>query len=65
MEYKLDCGCYLYTTLSESMPIDIIYCPKHKAAPDMYEALTIALPFIDSEEIQSIIREALAKAGGN
>lgn len=36
MEYKTKCGCIII----ESPPnFRIKYCPKHEAAPDMYEAL--------------------------
>lgn len=52
----MKCGCYPYDNG------EIEYCPKHKAALDMYEALAIALPFINNDEVKGIIREALAKA---
>lgn len=36
MNYKTECGCIVV----ESPPnFKIKYCPKHKAAPDMHEAL--------------------------
>lgn len=36
MEFTLDCGCRLFID-SSNMP-DIIYCPLHRSAPDLYEA---------------------------
>lgn len=34
MEYKLDCGCLLWSTRGHP---DILFCPKHRAAPELYE----------------------------
>ena len=49
-----DCGCYVTIRETPERPstgyMVIIYCPKHKAAPEMYEAsrgLALSLP--DSE----------------
>lgn len=35
--YKYDCGCVIIQ--DRIADAYIVYCPKHKAAPDMYEAL--------------------------
>ena len=49
-----------------------LYCPKHKAAPDMYEALLTAFGTIKAldngqkwiDKIYVVIQKALAKADG-
>ena len=65
---KLECDCELFTTI-EHEP-DIIFCPKHKAAPDLYEALKAidnhwrskeAFNLRDIEIMKANAREALAK----
>ncbi len=41
----VDCGCT--TTLwNDGSGIEIEYCPKHKAAPELLEALKLARPII-------------------
>ena len=41
----LNCGCMVTVDYNNMVQVD--YCPKHKAAPDMYEALVDALDFIE------------------
>jgi len=68
-----DCGCYVHVVWHDDY--EIIYCPKHKAAPEMYEALegiasggccetegcTPDNPYCDA----NIARAALALADGS
>ncbi len=42
MEYtEGECGCYVKAVLTRTNQVEIIYCPKHKSAPEMYEALKL------------------------
>lgn len=72
MNYKnvMVCGCIIiHDTTKPREKID--YCPKHRAAPDMYEALKAANNLLngytsanDNEQLKITIRMALAKAEG-
>ena len=33
------CGCYVQQDTYGEEKVEVVYCPKHKAAPEMYEAL--------------------------
>ena len=69
-DYKIKqnfpCGCRIDEMANGSLRIT--YCPKHKAAPDMYEALGIALDetpgFMLGEDVKQKMRQARAKAEG-
>lgn len=42
--YKPECGCEVYRIMhSKPNLYRIQYCPKHKSAPDLYEALRLLL----------------------
>ena len=67
------CGCYVQQDTHLEEKVSIVYCPKHKAAPDMYEALKGLLVALHSsrrrigvnlEEKMTEGRLALAKAEG-
>ena len=69
MEYE--CGCKTFIdTMRASLGYQIDYCPKHKAAPALYEALLTALGTITAldngkewlSEIYPVIQKALSKA---
>lgn len=61
VEQKFPCGCHIDEMIDGSYLI--VYCPKHKAAPDMYEALEVIRKHgIGAAE--SLIDQALAKAEG-
>ncbi|KKL48117.1 hypothetical protein LCGC14_2328730 [marine sediment metagenome] len=66
-----DCGCKIST--DQPIPNGIIYCPKHKSADDMYEALKgmmeiaeMAMPdtFFQSDSRVNAVRQAIARAEG-
>ena len=54
MEIKLKCGCEIFNTRKNGL--DILYCPLHKAAPRMYEALKELEPYIEWLEKNKLIR---------
>ena len=64
MEYtKGNCGCY---TTFNSSSYEMIFCPLHKSAPDLYEALNLAFSDLAengriTEPIERVIKEAIAK----
>jgi len=63
-----ECGCKIKVT-GEITNAEIIYCPKHEAAPDMYEALKAchaANGCHNDEEAKlfDLVRSALLKAEG-
>ena len=62
---ELDCGCVLALDYDKNMMI--VYCPKHKAAHDLYKACKLILER-DKEYGCNIslfeIEEAVAKAKG-
>ncbi len=62
------CGCYV-----DLKYVDIVYCPKHQSAPDMYEALKVLneqcyganMPFSQAMfDAKKNARQALALAEG-
>ena len=70
------CGCCINIVWNDAgkvSQVEIIYCPKHAAAPDMFEALTELLEAWDGYELTAAldyrIRErvvaALEVAGGD
>lgn len=67
-----DCGCYIKTVATEGgQESAISYCPKHKAAPAMYEALKQAKLWFETHDNSStglfahqVICEALRQADG-
>ena len=75
---ELACGCLLALDYDKNMMI--VYCSKHKSAPDLYEALKglvdayIINPGTEHEFVSlmeigvppkwEVARKALAKAGG-
>ena len=67
-EWKLPCGCSIF--LEPNSPPILTYCPKHKAAPDMYEALLLAKGMLEAlhikpdDPIYFEISQALTKAEG-
>lgn len=67
MEIKLKCGCEIFNT---KRGLDIIYCPLHKSAPDLYEACKEALGWLiaeypyDYSETKNKLSTALTKADG-
>ena len=71
---KGECGCYIeYYEGFKDKPDHIIYCPKHKSAPDLYEALkeitTIEQSNVPYDKYDvlgaiNIAKKALAKADG-
>lgn len=67
--YQPDCGCQVYRIMhSKPNLYRIQYCPLHKSAPDLYEALKVAhreLLHAQWEDGLDKIEEALAKAEGN
>lgn len=67
MEYTKDCGCKIRTFAFSGA--ELIYCPKHLAAPDIYEALRLAFRDLCengriTEPVENVIKQALAKAEG-
>ena len=66
---RFECGCEIHAVLEGKIIIgsDIHQCPKHKAAPALYEACIHALAIIASlpDETATFkeLSEALAKAG--
>jgi hypothetical protein len=63
---ELTCGCLITISGFEG---NIIYCSKHKAAPDMYEALGLALKDLAElgridTKTEIIMVDAKAKAEG-
>lgn len=65
------CGCYIeYYEGFKDKPDYIIYCPKHKAAPLLYEACKDLLGGVHRRRIYTVvnpvdieaIKQALAKA---
>ncbi len=63
---EYECGCKI--TSDKNYP-SVEYCPKHKSAPDMYEALRaiehdIQLPELYLPSIQIAIHKLLAKVEG-
>ena len=71
-----DCKCRPHVIISDTGIIDarIEYCPKHKAAPWMYEALREIAgypalsklpPVMALDDMRRIAREALALADGS
>ena len=75
MEYYIGeekCGCKVYQAYGERAGIN--YCPKHEAAPELYEALRTAQTYIARKEMYSGVQDrtglevkiikALAKAEG-
>ena len=71
---KLACGCKLIEVGHEAGKTKVVYdsieyCPKHKAAPDMYEALKASLKLINDvtsggSKTKKLIKQALSKADG-
>ncbi|KKN12482.1 hypothetical protein LCGC14_1016060 [marine sediment metagenome] len=67
---KNKCGCVIIQ--DRTADAYIVYCPKHKSAPDLYEALKALVAFDDTggdgvSDHYILIRnakEALAKADG-
>ena len=65
---RFPCGCTIEDLGDGSHAIN--YCPKHKAAPDMYEALRALVGWLEDDKklignvalIQSDCHKALAKA---
>jgi len=67
-----DCKCRPHVIISDTGIIDarIEYCPKHKAAPELYEALEALWPYIDGAanvhiDAQNKAQAALALADGS
>ncbi len=70
------CGCKLFRHPGRNMNLIILYCPKHEAAPELYEALKVALEGSEVENGRVVSRatptslailqgfEALAEADG-
>lgn len=56
------CGCVLVRNIAGKMSLQ--YCPKHKAADDMYEALKHTLKYTNNTAVHKVINAALAKADG-
>ena len=47
-----ECGCKV-VVIGELTNVKIVYCPLHKSAPDMYEALKVAIaPTITTWEMR-------------
>ena len=74
LKRTMDCGCIIGQDYDGTLTIR--YCPKHKAAPDLYEAAkevmdtleqyggSIVPHLMDTDEnAGQRLREALAKAG--
>jgi hypothetical protein len=64
-----DCGCLIFQRTSimysKSTKIDIHYCPKHNAAPDLYKALKdICTNYQKIEWIKASWQNAVNKAEG-
>ena len=58
-EWERPCGCKVVK--DATIPI-IQYCPKHKAAPDLYEALKEAQVFTRGDDrVHFKVSQALAK----
>lgn len=76
MEYTarfMSCGCEIKLTDANYQLTRIIFCPKHKAAPDMYKALKNISPWSvtsrkgnmpNMDNAINAVRQALAKAEG-
>jgi len=65
---RMPCGCGIRKFAPEET-YDIEYCPKHKAAQDLYEAAKVALYWLDNTKkgdtvMADMLRQALAKADG-
>ena len=74
MSKYMECGCYVdYDTvgwIQSVQNITIEHCPKHKAAPELYEALEALWPYIDGAanvhiDAQNKAQAALALADGS
>ena len=64
MEYtKGECGCYVVIS-PDKTGYGIVYCPLHKAAPDMYEALEESYHYINRVEA-NITSECSDQREGN
>lgn len=72
MEYTTECGCRIWISEYDGKAT-IHYCPKHKSAPDLYEALkeitTIEQSNVPYDKYDvlgaiNIAKKALAKADG-
>ena len=63
-----DCGCYVTIREIPERPstgyMVIIYCPKHKAAPEMYEALSPDLSGRRFEDLLLIVAKKFDDDGG-
>jgi hypothetical protein len=63
---SFDCGCRIVSEFPSGRGCNIIeYCPKHKAAPDMYEALVAILDgtgVVSAKDAAIMGRKALAEA---
>ena len=66
----MDCGCRVKHNNSDIPSVLIIYCPKHKAALDMYEALkSFNASWLNGDiemeyKTRNLVGKALAKAEG-
>lgn len=59
MELEQECGCKIVSAFLSGNTIE--YCPKHKAASDMYEAI---ISYLDNQEIGVLgLVGAASKAG--
>ena len=64
VEKELECGCRIMGNTNRELSLE--YCPKHRAAPDLYKALLAVYTDIElqnveggSDELNIIVQEAL------
>lgn len=69
-KFKETLGCGCVVAIDYNNMVKVVYCPKHKAAPDMYEALKLYQQHQKGtrghycSECHEAISKALAKAEG-
>ena len=51
MYTKGECNCYIRAVFDKAEKMEIVHCPKHEAAPDMYEALKDCITSMQSARL--------------
>lgn len=59
---ELNCGCKVISGFLCGNTI--VYCPLHKAAPDLYEACKQTLEITHDPKVEAILMKVLDKVGG-
>ncbi|KKN03091.1 hypothetical protein LCGC14_1111180 [marine sediment metagenome] len=55
MNYTKACGCKIYVDDSDTAIMELEYCPMHKAAPDMQEALKAIFECKDDPQLYTAL----------